>query len=149
MFAMQVLDQQPDQGVAALLHHRKQPHLLLEHVLFQRVANREQCIDEAVVDAAREMRERLTALGLESFCKTTGGKGLHVVTPLSPPKGKLDWPPAKAFAKKLCEQMAADEPDRCVVIDAAADVPSIASRIAGIVMDRFGLQEAPLEVYIP
>ena len=46
-------------------------------------------------------------------------------------------------------QIAADEPDRCVVIDAAADVPSIASRIAGIVMDRFGLQEAPLEVYIP
>jgi hypothetical protein len=42
MFAMQVLDQQPDQCVAALLHHRKQPHLLLEHVLFQRVADRAQ-----------------------------------------------------------------------------------------------------------
>ena len=46
-------------------------------------------------------------------------------------------------------QIAANEPDRCVVIDAAANVTSIASRIAGVVMDRFGLQEAPLEVYIP
>lgn len=46
-------------------------------------------------------------------------------------------------------QIAAAEPDRCVVVDASADVTSIASRIAGIVMERFGLHEAPLEVYIP
>lgn len=36
----------------------------------------------AVVDSAREMRQRLTDLRLESFCKTTGGKGLLVVMPL-------------------------------------------------------------------
>ncbi|WP_374453520.1 DNA ligase D [Phenylobacterium sp.] len=65
---------------------------------------------DAVVAAARDVRDRLEDLGLIAFCKTTGGKGLHVVTPLAPPKGELDWPTAKAFAKKLCEQMAADEP---------------------------------------
>lgn len=46
-------------------------------------------------------------------------------------------------------QIAAGEPDRCVVIDAAADVTSIARHIAGIVMERFALHNAPLEVYIP
>jgi bifunctional non-homologous end joining protein LigD len=69
---------------------------------------------DTVVAAAREVRDRLEDLGLIAFCKTTGGKGLHVVTPLAPPKGDLDWPTAKAFAKQLCEQMAADEPERYV-----------------------------------
>ena len=67
-----------------------------------------------VVAAARDVRDRLEELGLIAFCKTTGGKGLHVVTPLSPPKDELDWPAAKAFAKTLCERMAAEEPDRYV-----------------------------------
>ena len=68
-----------------------------------------------MVAAARDVRDRLEEVGLVAFCKTTGGKGLHVVTPLAPPKGKLDWPTAKTFAKTLCERMAADEPDRYVV----------------------------------
>lgn len=66
-----------------------------------------------VVKAAREIRDRLADLGLVSFCKTTGGKGLHVVTPLAVPKGKkLSWAEAKGFAHDVCAQMARDDPDR-------------------------------------
>lgn len=64
-----------------------------------------------VVAAAKEMRERLTALGLTSFCKTTGGKGLHVVTPLSK-ADDVDWKQAKAFTQAVCRQMAEDSPQR-------------------------------------
>jgi bifunctional non-homologous end joining protein LigD len=69
-----------------------------------------------VVEAAREMRDRLDELGLVSFCKTTGGKGLHVVTPLAAvAKGKLTWPIAKDFAHEVCIRMAQDKPDRYLV----------------------------------
>jgi bifunctional non-homologous end joining protein LigD len=65
----------------------------------------------AVVESAREMRERLNDLGLVSFCKTTGGKGLHVVTPLAVAKrDPLSWPQAKGFAQDVCMQMARDNP---------------------------------------
>ncbi|HEY2036602.1 MAG TPA: DNA ligase D [Steroidobacteraceae bacterium] len=71
---------------------------------------------DEVVEAAREMRERLAALGLESFIKTTGGKGLHVVTPFTQPRnGQLDWPAVKSFARELCARMAADSPQRYVI----------------------------------
>jgi len=70
----------------------------------------------AVIEAALEMRARLTAIGLESFCKTTGGKGLHVVTPLAHPRNThLDWELVKAFAREVCRQMAADKPDRYLI----------------------------------
>jgi bifunctional non-homologous end joining protein LigD len=64
-----------------------------------------------VIEAAKELRERLRALGLESFCKTTGGKGLHVVTPFKASRSaELTWEVAKAFAREVCAQMAADSP---------------------------------------
>ena len=70
----------------------------------------------AVIEAALEMRQRLKAIGLESFCKTTGGKGLHVVTPLAHPKNThADWTVVKAFAREVCRQMAADQPRRYLI----------------------------------
>ncbi|MGQ4274711.1 DNA ligase D [Terrihabitans sp. B22-R8] len=66
---------------------------------------------EAVIAGAREVRERLTALGLESFVKTTGGKGLHVVVPLV---ADTPWTEVKAFTKAIAESMAGDSPDRYV-----------------------------------
>ena len=66
-----------------------------------------------VIEAARDMRQRLTDVGLESFCKTTGGKGLHVVTPLlHGAKDKVTWKEAKAFAQGLCQWMANEDPER-------------------------------------
>ncbi len=70
---------------------------------------------QRVIEAAWEVKERLEALGLESFCKTTGGKGLHVVTPLKDGKGKTDWKAAKQFAHDVSVAIAADAPDRYVV----------------------------------
>ncbi len=51
-----------------------------------------------VTKAAAEVRARLKKLGLTSFLKTTGGKGLHVVIPIEP---KLDWAAAKDFAHRF------------------------------------------------
>jgi bifunctional non-homologous end joining protein LigD len=67
---------------------------------------------EAVIAGAIEIRDRLAATGLESFCKTTGGKGLHVVVPLSAGKSAVRWPVAKNFAHIICAQMAEDSPTK-------------------------------------
>jgi bifunctional non-homologous end joining protein LigD len=64
---------------------------------------------EAVVRAAREVRAYLKTLKLESFVKTTGGKGLHVVVPFD---GKADWTELKAFSKRAAEELARAAPDR-------------------------------------
>ena len=66
----------------------------------------------AVITAALEIRDRLKQVGLESFCKTTGGKGLHVVTPLTGGEDAVAWPAAKNFAHIICAQMAHDSPKK-------------------------------------
>ncbi len=62
-----------------------------------------------VVKAAREVRDQLNAMGLVSFCRTTGGKGLHVVVPVSP---KADWDEAKAFCHAFAETLSQEQPER-------------------------------------
>ena len=67
-----------------------------------------------VVAAAQELKERLEELGLVAFAKTTGGKGLHVVTPFKAGKA-IGWNEAKAIAREICARMAADSPDKYLV----------------------------------
>ena len=64
----------------------------------------------AMVAAARDVRGRLRALGLDSFVKLSGGKGLHVVLPVE----GADWDSAKSFAQGIALAMAADDPQRYV-----------------------------------
>jgi bifunctional non-homologous end joining protein LigD len=62
-----------------------------------------------VIEAARLVRRALERVGIESFVKTSGGKGLHVVAPLAPSVG---WDAAGAFTRALAEALARHEPDR-------------------------------------
>ncbi|MBV9654080.1 MAG: DNA ligase D [Acetobacteraceae bacterium] len=62
-----------------------------------------------IVRAAHDVRDRLRRLGLASFCRTTGGKGLHVVVPL---RAEADWGLAKPFCRAFAETMAQEEPER-------------------------------------
>jgi bifunctional non-homologous end joining protein LigD len=59
--------------------------------------------------AALELRGRLNELGLHSFVKTTGGKGLHVVVPF---KRGPSWDDCKAFSRAVVDAMVADAPTR-------------------------------------
>jgi bifunctional non-homologous end joining protein LigD len=68
-----------------------------------------------VIAAARKMRDVLKLLGLNSFCKTTGGKGLHVVTPLARVKDSPAWPEAKNFTRDVCAAIAHDDPEHYVL----------------------------------
>jgi len=64
----------------------------------------------AIVAAAREIRERLDALQLKSFAKLSGGKGIHVVVPID----GTDWDTTKDFTQRIAFAMAADSPQRYV-----------------------------------
>jgi len=62
-----------------------------------------------VKQAARDIRKLLEGLELESFLRVSGGKGLHVVVPLSP---GCDWDLTKRFARSFAEALAQSQPDR-------------------------------------
>jgi bifunctional non-homologous end joining protein LigD len=64
-----------------------------------------------VVEAARRLRAMLEDLGLESFVKTTGGKGLHVVVPL---QRKSGWDEMKSFSKSLAERVVRESPSEYI-----------------------------------
>jgi len=60
-----------------------------------------------LAESAAEVRQQLKSLGLESFLKTTGGKGLHIVVPLEP---KVDWAAVKQFAHDFALAMEQERP---------------------------------------
>ena len=62
---------------------------------------------DAVAQGAVGVRDYLRELGLESFVKTSGGKGLHVVVPIRP---KASWDEAKAFAADVAAAIANESP---------------------------------------
>ena len=72
-----------------------------------------------VIAAARVVRELLETLGLDSFVKTTGGRGLHVVVPLTP---RDDWSQCLAFARAAAD-------DWCGM--ALASSPHVSAKLAG------------------
>lgn len=59
--------------------------------------------------AAEHLKRRLADLGLASFAMLSGGKGIHVVVPLTP---GADWPQVKSFAERFARVLATAEPDR-------------------------------------
>ncbi|MBX5164273.1 MULTISPECIES: non-homologous end-joining DNA ligase [unclassified Rhizobium] len=63
----------------------------------------------AVISAALDVKARLEAHGLAAFVKTSGGKGLHVVSPLA---AKAGWAEVKDFAHSLAESMSADAQEK-------------------------------------
>ncbi|CAG9245028.1 DNA ligase D [Paraburkholderia unamae] len=64
---------------------------------------------ERMLEAAQLTHELLEALGLRAWCKTSGGKGLHVVVPLTRHAG---WDEVKDFARVVANYMAATLPER-------------------------------------
>jgi bifunctional non-homologous end joining protein LigD len=79
-----------------------------------------------VAALAFRLRERLEELGLESWLKTTGGKGVHVVVPI---QRRHEWPVVKAFAQAIAQEMARNHPDE------VTSVMSKAKRVGRIFLD--------------
>jgi bifunctional non-homologous end joining protein LigD len=81
-----------------------------------------------VIKGAQRLREFLVDLGLVSFVKTTGGKGLHVVVPIT---RRQEWDEAKAFCRSVTEAIVRQWPT-----DYTANM-SKAQRTAKVFIDYF------------
>ncbi|ESQ94430.1 DNA ligase D [Asticcacaulis benevestitus] len=66
-----------------------------------------------VIDGVHEVKARMDELGLKNFLKTTGGKGLHIVVPLT---RKYSWNTVKAFTRAIAQSMAHDMPDKYIAV---------------------------------
>ena len=64
---------------------------------------------EFVVETAFRLRDLLVREGLDSWPKTTGGKGLHVMVPVQP---KMAWNPAHEYTREIAERLASTDPGR-------------------------------------
>jgi bifunctional non-homologous end joining protein LigD len=73
-----------------------------------------------VVETALNLRELLRSEGHETWPKLTGGKGLHVMVPIT---AQMDWPTAKAYTRRLAEKVAATAPNRYTTAAALAKRP--------------------------
>jgi bifunctional non-homologous end joining protein LigD len=79
-----------------------------DHIVFD--LDPDEDLDFAILKAAAvEVRDFLGELGFKTFLKVTGGKGLHVVAPLTP---KLGWDEVKGFAKAVADALVTARPDR-------------------------------------
>ena len=94
------------------------------------------------VAAAHEVRDRLGKIGLAAFCRTSGGKGLHVVAPVVPGP---DWDTVRAWCRAFAEAMETEVPDRFV-----ATVPKV-RRNGRILVDwlRNGLGSTAIGSFSP
>jgi bifunctional non-homologous end joining protein LigD len=73
-----------------------------------------------VIDAALQLRDLLKQEGLESWPKTTGGKGIHLMVPLEP---KMTHDKAHRYARGIAQRLAAIDPDRYIVSASMAKRP--------------------------
>jgi bifunctional non-homologous end joining protein LigD len=64
---------------------------------------------EEVKKAARDLKRYLADMGLQTFPMLTGGKGVHVIVPLTP---QAEWPEVKDFAQRFSIALATAEPER-------------------------------------
>ena len=96
----------------------------------------------SVIETAKDVRDRLGRLGLTSFCRTSGGKGLHVVAALQPGP---DWTTVRAWCRRFAETMEAEAPNRYV-----ASVPK-SRRTGRILIDwlRNGLGSTAVASFSP